>query len=85
MALGLPLIFLQIVGSLCVVFSRFTWFGAGELAALTVVAMFVANDFWDLEGVAGSIVLNSFFEHLGLIVAFIMVRYLASGERRTRV
>ncbi len=78
-------IFVEIVGSLCIVFNRFVWFGAGGLAALTLVAMFVANNFWRLEGVARFIALNSFFEHLGLIAAFVMVTYLASGERRTRV
>ena len=78
-------IFLEIVGSLCIVFNRLTWFGAGGLAALTLVAMVVANDFWHLQGVARFMALNSFFEHLGLIAAFVIVTYVASGERRTRV
>ncbi|NPT46519.1 DoxX family membrane protein [Paraburkholderia sp. 1N] len=78
-------IFVEIAGSLCIVFNRFTWVGAGGLAGLTVVAMLVANNFWRLEGVARFIALNSFFEHLGLIAAFVMVTYVASGERRSRV
>lgn len=78
-------IFVEIAGSLCVIFNRFTWLGAGALAGLTGVAMLVANDFWRLEGVARFVALNSFFEHLGLIAAFVMVTYLASGERRSRV
>jgi uncharacterized membrane protein YphA (DoxX/SURF4 family) len=78
-------IFVEIAGSLCVIFNRFTWLGAGGLAGLTVVAMLVANNFWRLEGVARFIALNSFFEHLGLIAAFVMVTYVASGERRSRV
>lgn len=78
-------IILEIVGSLCIIFNRFTWLGAGGLAALTVVAMLVANNFWRLEGVARFIALNSFFEHLGLIAAFVMATYLASSERRSRV
>ncbi|MFL9963010.1 DoxX family protein [Paraburkholderia sediminicola] len=78
-------ILVEIAGSLCVIFNRFTWLGAGALAALTVVAMLVANNFWSLEGVARFIALNSFFEHLGLVAAFVMVTYLASGERRPRV
>ncbi len=78
-------ILVEIAGSLCVIFNRFTWLGAGGLAALTVVAMLVANNFWRLEGVARFMALNSFFEHLGLIAAFVMVTYLASGERRPRV
>ena len=78
-------IFVEIAGSLCIVFNRFTWVGAGGLTGLTVVAMLVANNFWRLEGVARFIALNSFFEHLGLIAAFVMVTYVASGERRSRV
>jgi uncharacterized membrane protein YphA (DoxX/SURF4 family) len=78
-------IFVEIAGSLCVIFNRFTWLGAGGLAALTLVAMLVANNFWRLEGAVRFIALNSFFEHLGLIAAFVMVTYLASGERRSRV
>ena len=78
-------IFVEIAGSLCVIFNSFTWLGAGGLAALTIVAMFVANNFWRLDGVARFIALNSFFEHLGLIAAFVMVTYLASGERCSRV
>ncbi len=78
-------ILVEIAGSLCVIFNRFTWLGAGGLAALTMVAMLVANNFWRLEGVARFMALNSFFEHLGLIAAFVMVTYLASGERRSRV
>ncbi|MFM0553593.1 DoxX family protein [Paraburkholderia sediminicola] len=76
-------ILVEIAGSLCVIFNRFTWLGAGGLAALTVAAMLVANNFWRLEGVARFIALNSFFEHLGLIAAFVMVTYLASCERRS--
>ena len=76
---------MEIAGSLCVIFNRLTWLGAGGLAALTVVAMPVANDFWHLEGVARFMALNSFFEPLGLIAAFVVVTYFASGERRSRV
>ncbi|WP_175969363.1 DoxX family protein [Burkholderia sp. BCC0322] len=66
----------EIGGSLCVVFRRFTWIGAGGLGVLTVVAMVVANDFWNHEGVARFMALNSFFEHLGLIAALVLVTLL---------
>ncbi|WP_051376767.1 DoxX family protein [Burkholderia sp. WSM2232] len=78
-------IFVEIAGSLCVVFNRLTWLGAGALAVLTLVAMLVANNFWVLEGAARFMALNSFFEHLGLIAAFVMVTYLACAGRRSRV
>lgn len=78
-------IFIELAGSVCVIANRFTWLGARGLAALTLVAMLLANNFWRLEGAARFMALNSFFEHLGLIAAFVMVTYLASGERRSRV
>jgi len=68
----------EIGGSLCIIFNRFVWLGAGGLAALTVVAMLVANDFWNLSGNARFVALNGFLEHLGLVAAFVMVTWLAS-------
>lgn len=74
-------IVVEIGGSLCVIFDMLTWLGAGALAALTLVAMFVANDFWNMQGQAQFMAMNSFFEHLGLIAAFAMVTYVASVDR----
>ncbi|WP_423372257.1 DoxX family protein [Burkholderia sp. LMG 32019] len=73
----------EIGGSLCIVFRRFTWLGAGSLGMLTLVAMLVANDFWNQTGAARFMALNSFFEHLGLIAALVLVTMLGdvrSGE-----
>ncbi|WP_321945450.1 DoxX family protein [Paraburkholderia sp. J10-1] len=83
---GLAIV-VEIGGSLCVVLRRFTWIGAGGLGMLTVVAMLVANDFWNQSGTARFIALNSFFEHLGLIAALVLATMLgdaqpASGDSR---
>jgi len=67
----------EIFGSLCVICRRFTWLGAGGLGVLTVVAMFVANDFWRHTGAARFMALNSFFEHLGLIAALVLATVLS--------
>lgn len=67
----------EILGSLCVICRRFTWLGAGGLGVLTVVAMLVANDFWDHTGAARFMALNSFFEHLGLIAALVLATVLS--------
>ncbi|CAB3763717.1 DoxX family protein [Burkholderia puraquae] len=71
----------EIGGSLCVLFRRFTWIGAGGLGVLTVVAMAVANDFWNQSGVARFMALNSFFEHLGLIAALVLVTIVGDSQR----
>ncbi|MCA3778273.1 MAG: DoxX family protein [Burkholderia sp.] len=78
----------EIAGSLCVVFNRFTWLGAGSLGMLTLVAMAVANDFWNRTGAGHFMALNSFFEHLGLIAALVLATLLAdtkhaAGDGRT--
>ena len=69
-------IVVEIGGSLCVVLRRFTWLGAGGLGVLTLVAMLVANDFWNHTGAAHFMALNSFFEHLGLIAALVLATLL---------
>ncbi|NIF54436.1 DoxX family protein [Burkholderia sp. Ax-1724] len=63
----------EIAGSLCVIFRRYTWLGAGGLGMLTAVAMLVANDFWNQTGAARFTAFNSFFEHFGLIAACVLV------------
>lgn len=77
----------EIAGSLCVIFCRLTWIGAGGLGVLTLVAMLVANDFWNDTGTTRFMALNSFFEHLGLIAALMLVTRLgdvqfAAGDSR---
>ncbi|MDN7942724.1 DoxX family protein [Burkholderia multivorans] len=74
-------IVVEIGGSLCVVFRRFVWIGAGALGVLTFVAMLVANDFWNQTGIARFMALNSFFEHLGLIAALVLVTVLGDVQR----
>ena len=71
----------EIAGSLCVVFRRFTWLGAGSLGMLTLVAMVVANDFWNRTGVEHFMALNSFFEHLGLIAALVLATMLDDARQ----
>ncbi|AWV00592.1 DoxX family protein [Burkholderia sp. JP2-270] len=70
----------EIAGSLCVVLNRFTWLGAGALGMLTLVAMAVANDFWNRTGAEHFMALNSFFEHLGLIAALVLATVLADAK-----
>ncbi|MBR8210649.1 DoxX family protein [Burkholderia cenocepacia] len=71
----------EITGSLCVVFRRFTWLGAGSLGMLTLVAMVVANDFWNRSGAEYFMALNSFFEHLGLIAALVLATMLDDARQ----
>ncbi|SPL70923.1 DoxX family protein [Acinetobacter stercoris] len=73
-------ILVEIVGSLCVIFNRYVWLGAGALGCLTAVAMFVANDFWNHTGPTFFSTFNSFFEHLGLIAALVIVTMISDQQ-----
>jgi len=70
----------EIGGSLCVIFRGFVWIGAGGLGILTIVAMLVANDFWNQTGVARFMALNGFFEHLGLVGALVLATICSEPE-----
>ncbi|HEX7815078.1 DoxX family protein [Dyella sp.] len=74
-------IVVELGGSICVIVNRWVWLGAGGLGVLTAVAMLVANDFWNLNGQAHFMALNSFFEHLGLIAALVMATQLADKQK----
>lgn len=75
-------ILIEIIGSLLVIFNRFVWLGAGALGCLTAIAMLVANDFWNHTGPAFFRTFNSFFEHLGLIAALVMVTILSNQKTK---
>lgn len=74
-------IIVELGGSACVISNRFVWLGAGGLGALTAVADFDANDFWNMTGDAHFFALNGFFEHLGLIAALVMATCASDIKR----
>jgi uncharacterized membrane protein YphA (DoxX/SURF4 family) len=51
------------------------WLGALILAAFTLGATFVANRFWEIPAPDRSMVMNAFFEHFGLIGAFLLTAW----------
>jgi uncharacterized membrane protein YphA (DoxX/SURF4 family) len=71
-------IFVELAGSLLVIFGRWVWLGAGGLGVVTLVAMLTANNFWTMNGHDRFMALNSFFEHLGLIAGFVLVSVMAT-------
>jgi uncharacterized membrane protein YphA (DoxX/SURF4 family) len=52
------------------------WFGALVLAAFTFAATLVANRFWTRPRGERLAVANAFFEHLGLVGAFLLIAWL---------
>ena len=76
-------IVVELGGSALVMLGRLVWLGAGGLGVLTAVAMLTANDFWHLTGHDRFMVLNAFFEHLGLIAGLVIVSIHAAERERT--
>lgn len=80
-----PLAVLTIAGelgaSLLVLTGVKRWAGALYLALFTFAANFVANRFWELGGPARAMAENGFFEHLGLVGAFLLVAWIDMRER----
>ena len=78
-----PLALLTILGelgaSLLVLSGVLRWAGALYLGLFTFGANLVANRFWLLEGSARTMAENGFFEHLGLVGAFLIVALVDLG------
>lgn len=83
-----PVALLAIAGELCasllILTGRLRWAGALYLALFTFAANFIANRFWQLEGMARTMSTNAFFEHLGLVGAFLIVAWTDLAARRAR-
>jgi uncharacterized membrane protein YphA (DoxX/SURF4 family) len=73
----------ELGGSFLILINRLVWLGAGGLGVLTVVAMLVANKFWDARGHDRVQVLNGFLERAGLVAGFVLVAMIASRRNST--
>ncbi|WP_343729781.1 DoxX family protein [Duganella sp.] len=67
---------LELGASLAILTGVYRWLGAGFLGVFTLMATFVANRFWEMGGQERFMAANSFFEHLGLTGAFLLVAWL---------
>ena len=76
-ALGFALgvIALELVAPALVLSGRLRWLGALALAGFTLLAMLLANRFWEMAGAERFAATNAFFEHLGLAGAFVLVAW----------
>lgn len=78
-----PFALLTIAGelgaSLLILTGFMRWLGAGYLALFTLAATFIAARFWELTGPARLMSENTFFEHLGLVGAFLLVAWIDFG------
>ncbi len=68
----------EIAGPLLILSGRLVWLGAGMLGVFTLLAAIKANAFWTMAGPERFGATNAFFEHLGLVGAFILVAMIAA-------
>jgi uncharacterized membrane protein YphA (DoxX/SURF4 family) len=69
-------IFSELVCSAMVLSGFWRWIGALALAGFTLMATFIALRFWEMPpGMPRMMATNSFFEHLGLAGAFVLVAW----------
>ena len=73
--LSVVVIAMEIGASVLVLSGFFRWAGALMLGAFTLAATFVANRFWNAPPPKRYATENSFFEHLGLVGAFVLVAW----------
>jgi uncharacterized membrane protein YphA (DoxX/SURF4 family) len=64
----------ELTATAMILTGRWRWLAALALAGFTLLATFIAVRFWELPvGQGRMMATNSFFEHLGLIGAFLLV------------
>jgi XapX domain-containing protein len=63
----------ELAASAAILTGFYRWVGALLLAAFTLVATFVANRYWEIPLANRVFAENSFFEHIGLVGAFLLV------------
>lgn len=68
-------IVLELGASALILSGRFRWAGALALALFTFSANFMANAFWLASGPERAMLMNGFFEHIGLVGAFVYVAW----------
>ena len=69
-------IFFELACSAMILTGFCRWIGALALALFTLMATFVALRFWEMPpGMPRMMATNAFFEHLGLVGAFLLVAW----------
>jgi uncharacterized membrane protein YphA (DoxX/SURF4 family) len=73
----------ELVGSALVLSGRLRWLGALWLGSFTLISTFLANRYWELPaGHDRFMTANGFYEHLGLVGAFLLVAWWDLREAR---
>lgn len=66
---------LELAAPAMILLGVYRWLGALALAGFTLAATFMANRFWSAPPEAYFMLMNAFFEHLGLVGGFLLVAW----------
>lgn len=66
---------LELAAPLAILSGWYRWLGALALAGFTLIATFLANRFWEFAPPERVMTANAFFEHLGLVGAFVLIAW----------
>jgi uncharacterized membrane protein YphA (DoxX/SURF4 family) len=78
-------IVIELLAPALILSGRLRWLGALMLCAFTLAATAIANRYWDLpSGQERFMTANSFYEHLGLAGAFLLVALWDMRNTKTR-
>lgn len=80
--LAIAVIVLELGASALILTGWLRWIGALSLAAFTLMASFLANRYWELDGPARAMAMNAFYEHIGLVGGFVLVALHDIARRR---
>ncbi len=64
---------LELIAPLMILSGRGRWLGALALGVFTLLASGLANRFWEASPAQRPMMMNAFFEHIGLAGGFLMV------------
>jgi len=73
--LAIVTIVVEVGAALMILAGWWRWLGALILALFTLGATFFANRFWEIPPPDQIMVMNAFFEHFGLIGAFLLIAW----------
>ncbi|MDH7797201.1 MULTISPECIES: DoxX family protein [unclassified Beijerinckia] len=65
----------QLIGSLLIIFNKWTWLGAGALAVFTALTIPLAHPFWAMQEPMRTMEFHLVTEHISVIGALMVVAY----------
>jgi transmembrane protein len=70
-------IIVQLVGSLLIIFNRWTWLGAGALGIFTLLTIPIVHTFWSMEEPFKTMEFYTVMEHISVVGGLMVVAWKA--------